>query len=558
MEGEMGSVYAVKPWLKHYDKNVPKKLEYHKMAYADALRKAFQEVPCRVALIYMEKAITYRELDDLSNRFARFLIEKGCRPGDVVGFHMPNIPASYIGSAGVQKAGCIFTGVSPLLTAEELAYQLNDSGTKVLITADVLFPVASEAVRKTDVKVVVAASIFDYLPQDVPASPVTPIPGVETLNFKEAIGSMPADPIDVKIDPGAACLMMYTGGTTGAPKGALLTHNNIIGHMTQLNAWLNYPMGKHVAMSAFPMFHQAGNFMVMWNMAMGSTNIVIPNPRDLQYFVKAMETCRPTMTVNVPTIYLELLKLPEFRALDFSGVQFFVSGAASFPAENIRQFEEVVGKGKVIEVCGMTETSPVLVALPLHGVKKVGSVGMPVCDTEVKLVDPETGVPAPLGKPGEFVARGPQVFSLGYHNKPEETANTLRDGWIYTGDVAVMDEDGYFYIVDRLKDMVSVSGFKVFTRLVDDELVKHPDIESAATIGLPDPKRPGSEIVASAIVLKPGCVGDEAMREKITAYMKEKVAPYKVPKVIQFMDALPLSAVGKVLKRELRKIMRIE
>ncbi|NPU83460.1 MAG: AMP-binding protein [Syntrophaceae bacterium] len=552
----MDDVYAARPWLRNYDRAVPEKLEYPSISYADALRKAFQEVPSRVALLYMGTEITYRELDELSDRFARFLIETGCRPGDVVGFHMPNIPASYIGSAGTQKAGCIFTGVSPLLTAEELAYQLNDSGAKVLITADLLFPVVKQAVGETGVKVVVVASIFDYMPQDVPASPVTPIPGIETLGFREAIGSMPADPIDVKVDPGAACLMMYTGGTTGPPKGALLTNDNIVGHMTQLNAWLGYPMGEHVAMSAFPMFHQAGNFMVMWNMAMGSTNIIIPNPRDLQYFVKAMETYRPTMTVNVPTIYLELLKLPEFRALDFSGVRFFVSGAAAFPAENIREFEEVVGKGKVIEVCGMTETSPVIVALPLKGVKKVGSVGMPVCDTEVKLVDPETGMTVPLGEPGEMVARGPQVFSLGYHNKPEETANTLRDGWIYTGDVAVMDEDGYFFIVDRLKDMVSVSGFKVFTRVVDDALMAHPDIDNAATIGLPDPKRPGSELVACAVILKPNCKGDEAMREKITDYMKKAVAPYKVPKVIQFVDTLPMSAVGKVLKRELRKSMQ--
>ncbi|HOI72852.1 MAG TPA: AMP-binding protein [Syntrophales bacterium] len=552
----MSDVYAAKPWLNHYDQSIPKKLEYPDISYAEALQKAFQEVPSRVALIYVGTEITYRELDEQSNRFARFLIETGCRPGDVVGFHMPNIPASYIGSAGTQKAGCIFTGVSPLLTAEELAYQLNDSGAKVLITADLLFPVVKQAIGETGVKVVVVASIFDYMPQDVPASPPDPIPGVETLGFKDAIASMPADPVGVKVDPGAACLMMYTGGTTGPPKGALLTNRNIVGHMTQLNAWLGYPMGKHVAMSAFPMFHQAGNFMVMWNMAMGSTNIVIPNPRDLQFFVKAMETHRPTMTVNVPTIYLELLKLPEFRALDFSGVQFFVSGAASFPAENIRQFEEVVGKGKVIEVCGMTETSPVIVALPLHGVKKVGSVGMPVCDTEVKLVDPESGKTVPLGEPGEMVARGPQVFSLGYHNKLEDTAHTLRDGWIYTGDVAVMDEDGYFYIVDRLKDMVSVSGFKVFTQVVDDALHAHPSIDLAATIGLPDPKRPGSELVACAVVLKAGSAGDDEMRQDIIEYMKKTVAPYKVPKVVRFMDALPMSSVGKVLKRELRRIMQ--
>lgn len=554
----MSNVYAAKPWLKHYDKTVPEKLEYPNMAYADALRKAFQEVPSRIAVHYMGTAITYRELDGMSNQFARFLMAKGCRPGDTVGSHLPNIPASYIGSAGIQKAGCIFTGVSPLLTAEELIYQLNDSGAKVLITVDMLFPVVSKAVGETGVKVVIVASVFDYLPQDIPSNPVTPIPGIETINFKEAIGSMPTDPVEVKVDPAAPCLMMYTGGTTGPPKGALLTNNNLVHHMVQMNCWVQLRMGEHTSLSAFPMFHQAGNFMVMWGLAMGCTLVAIPNPRDLPFMVSAIEKYRPTIIINVPTISLELMKLPEFRQLDFSGVHFFVSGASAFPAESIREFEKIVGKNKLIEVCGMTETSPVIVALPRDGVKKIGSVGMPLSDTDVKLVDPESGKEVPIGEPGELVARGPQIFTLGYHNKPEETAHVLRDGWIYTGDVAVMDEDGYFYIVDRLKDMVSVSGFKVFTRVVDDALIEHPDIENAATIGLPDPKRPGSEIVASAVVLKPGRVGDEAMREKITAYMKEKVSPYKVPKIIQFMDALPLSAVGKVLKRELRKIMHAE
>ena len=206
----------------------------------------------------------------------------------------------------------------------------------------------------------------------------------------------------------------------------------------------------------------------------------------------------------------------------------------------------------------MTETSPVTTALPLYGKKKAGSTGIPFPDTEVKLVDPDTGELAPLGEPGEFVVRGPQVFTLGYHNNPEETAKTLKDGWIYTGDICKMDADGYFYVVDRLKDMVNVSGFNVFTRQVDEVLMDHPDIDMAATIGLPDPKRPGSEIVASAIVLRSGIKKSDQMKDKITQYMRAKVAPYKVPRVIEFMDELPTSPVGKVLKRELRKQMQAE
>jgi long-chain acyl-CoA synthetase len=194
--------------------------------------------------------------------------------------------------------------------------------------------------------------------------------------------------------------------------------------------------------------------------------------------------------------------------------------------------------------------------LPRYGQKKPGSVGLPLPDTEVKLIDPETGVIVPVGEPGELVVKGPQVFTAGYHNKPEETVNTLKDGWIYTGDICRMDEDGYFYVVDRVKDMVIISGYKVFTRAVDDVLMEHPDVDVAATIGLPDPNRPGSEIVATAIVLKPGVEKSDAIKKEIARYMREKAAPYKVPKRIEFMDELPVSAVGKVLKRELRKIMQ--
>jgi long-chain acyl-CoA synthetase len=269
-----------------------------------------------------------------------------------------------------------------------------------------------------------------------------------------------------------------------------------------------------------------------------------------------MQTYRPNGIVNVPTIYLELLKKPKFRELDFSGVEWFISGAAPFPPEYIREFEAIVGQGKLVEVLGMTETSPVHMGLPRYGKKKPGSVGIPFPDTEVKLVDPETGEIVPVGEPGELIVKGPQVFTVGYHNKPEETANTLKDGWIYTGDVCRMDEDGFFYVVDRVKDMVIVSGYKVFTRTVDDVLMEHKDVDVAATIGLPDPNRPGSEIVATAVVLKPGVEKNDATRDKIIQYMREKVAPYKVPKKIEFLDELPLSAVGKVLKRELRGIMK--
>jgi long-chain acyl-CoA synthetase len=555
----MEEAYASKPWLKFYDQHVPPSLSYPQISFADYIRQAFDGFPDRVALYYLGTAITYRQLDALSNQFARFLIANGCKAGDTVAVHLPNVVATYVAAIGIQKAGCVFTGVSALLMPDELRYQLNDSGARVLVTMDMLYGVVTKVIADTGVTAVLVTSAVDYVPGP-PAGQLDlgSFPGVALQRFPDAIAGFPENLVRVAVKPSDKCLMMYTGGTTGPPKGAILTHNNIVHHITQMRTWLDNKPGADVTLTAFPMFHQAGNFLSLSHLSEASSLVVVPNPRDLPSVVAAIKQHRPTVIVNVPTIYLELMKLPEFRALDFSGVRYFMSGASAFPAENIREFEDIVGKNKLCEVCGMTETSPVVTALPLFGTKKVGSVGLPLSDTEVRLVDPESGKVAAVGEPGEMVVKGPQVFTEGYHNKPDETAYTLRDGWIYTGDIEVMDEEGYFYIVDRLKDMVSVSGFKVFTRQVDDVLAEHPAVGMAATIGLPDPKRPGSEIVATAIILRPGYEKSEETRRQIVSFMKEKVSPYKVPKVIEFMDTLPMSAVGKVLKRELRKSMTVK
>lgn len=552
----MENIYAKKPWLKSYDKGVSSTLSYPSLSFGQFIRPAFDAFPDRAALIYMGKIFTFREIDTLSNKFARYLSKLGLEPGDVVAYHGLNIPAGLIASVGIQKAGCVYSGLNALLKPEEVEYQVNDSGAKILITLDLFFEGVKKIISRTGLKAVLVASPKDYLPVPVATTDLGTHPGIEVTRFTEVIDAMPGEPFLETVDPDAPCLMMYTGGTTGLPKGAILTQNNMVHHIIQMKHWFGMETGEYIVLSAFPIFHQAGNFLMMWSFASGSTQVLIPNPRDLQFIISAIKQYKPDAIINVPTIYLQLMKEPEFRALDFSGVRWFMSGAAAFPAENIREFESIVGQGKLCEVVGMTETSPVLTSLPYRGVKKVGSVGIPLSDTEIKLVDPSTGELVPLGEAGEFVAKGPQVFTKGYHNKPEETANTLRDGWIYTGDVCVMDEDGYFYVVDRLKDMVIVSGYKVFTRQIDDILIEHPDVDTAATIGLKDPARPGSEIVATAIVLKPGVEKSETMREKIITYMKEKVAPYKVPKVIQFMDQLPMSSVGKILKRELRQMMQ--
>lgn len=561
----MSDPYAARPWLKHYDDHVPETLEYPEISYPAMFAETVRAAGKETAVNYLGAAITFNELDELSNRVARYLKSRGLMPGDVVGVHCPNVPAYFISVLGILKAGCVLSGMSPLLTSKELAYQLNDSGAKVLVTLDMLAGTVEQALPETGLGAVVVTGIADYLLplkrmlgtllKKIPSREVGSLPGVELRRFTEIADYGPSSPIEERIGPDAPCLMQYTGGTTGPSKGAVLTHRNMVAQIIQFGTWVNLKKRRGTVMSAFPLFHQAGLFIAMLAMGNGFTQIAVPNPRDLDFMIAAIKKYRPNAIGNVPTLFMELMKKPAFRRLDFSDLEWCGSGAAPFPPEYIREFEGIVGGGKLVEVFGMTETSPITTALPLYGKKKPGSVGIPLPDTHVKLVDPETGNISPLGEAGEFVAKGPQVFTLGYHNKPDETALALRDGWIYTGDVCSMDEDGYFYVVDRLKDMVNVSGFKVFTRQVDDVLMEHPDIDMAATIGLPDKARPGSEIVVTAIVLKSGREKSEGTREKIITYMKEKVAPYKVPRRIEFLDQLPLSAVGKVLKRELRKIL---
>ncbi len=559
--------YAKKPWLKFYDDHVKEKLKYPNKTYAELFKEAVETVgKDHPAIYYMGSEITFGELDMYADKFANFLIKMGLKPGDTVGVNLPNIPAYYISIVGIQKAGCVLTGVSPLLSAEELEYQLNDSGAKVLVTLDALLPRVEKIVRNTGVKAVAAAGIADFLPavkrflgkalKKIPTGKIRPIEGITVKGYMDLLEEMPGDPVLKKRKMDAPSLMQYTGGTTGPPKGAVLTQKNISNHITQMMTWLDGKVGEEIMLSAFPLFHMAGLFVGMISMSVGYSQVAIPNPRDLDFIISAIDKYKPDGVVNVPTIFIELLKKPKFRKLDFSGVKWFVSGAAPFPAEYIKEFESVVGEGKLLEVLGMTETSPVTTCLPLYGVKKPGSVGVPYPDTEVKLVDPTTKKIVPIGEAGEFVVKGPQVFSIGYHNKPKETKNALKGGWMYTGDICEMDEDGYFYVVDRLKDMVIVSGFKVFTRNIDDVLMEHKDIDMAATIGLPDPKRPGSEIVATAIVLKSGVEGTDELKKEIMEYMREKVAKYEVPKRVDFMDELPVSAVGKILKRELRDMMK--
>jgi long-chain acyl-CoA synthetase len=557
-KGENDEVYASKPWLKHYDDHVPEFIAYENKPYNVKFNEAVERVGDNIALIYMDNILTFKDVDRLSNQLAAYFLKIGLKPDDVVGLHALNIPANYIGMVAVQKVGCVSTGISPLLTPHELEHQLNDSGAKALLTMDLLFPLLAGVADKCDFSTVIVAGTTDFMPGDFPPVQVQEVPGKTIISFDDAVAGMPEDPVLVERSMDDTIFIMYTGGTTGPSKGAVLTQRNFMANCQQTLTWADEPgYNGEVGISAFPMFHMAGLAMAAGLLQGGMGQICVPNPRDLDFIISVIEKHHPTSMINVPTIFFELLKKPEFRALDFSNIGYCISGAAPFPPESIPDMASVIGENKFIELYGMTETSPVSVCNPRYGPKKIGSVGLPYPDTEFKLTDPETGETVPLGETGEICVRGPEVMK-GYFNQPEETANAVRDGWMHTGDLGRMDEDGYVFVVDRLKDMVIVSGFKVFTRELDDELMKHPDIEMAASFGFPDPNRPGSERVMAAVVLEPGIEKSDEEREKILQYLRDTVAPYKVPKTLEFFDTLPVSAVGKVLKRELKALMMEE
>jgi acyl-CoA synthetase (AMP-forming)/AMP-acid ligase II len=549
--------YASKFWQKSFDPHVKTHFDYPEdKTFTDLFREAVNDVPDITAVYYTGQSITFRELDALSNRFANFLLKQGMQPGDVVGVYSLNVPAYYIAIPGISKAGCVLSGISPLLTPRELEYQLKDSGAKILVALDLFWGNISQVLDKVKLKAVVLTGFNDFTPAG-DAQPVN-LPAAEgatVLRFTDLMKEYHIDPVHVELKGEAPFLMQYTGGTTGPSKGAVLTHNNVVRHMIQFANFMDSTKGQERTLCPFPLFHQAGLFNGLFCLAMATPQVAVPNPRDYDFIIKTIIEYKPTVLSAGPTIYLELMKKPEFRALDFSGIWGAVAGAAPFPVEYLKDLENIIGADKFSEVYGMTETCPLITANPRYGKRIFGSVGLPLCDTEVKIVDPATKEPVPVGEPGELVVRGPQVMK-GYHNKPEETANSLKDGWFYTGDICRMDDEGYVYIVDRLKDMVIVSGYKVFTRELDDIIIEHPDVALAASIGVPDPNRPGNEIVASAIVLKEGVEKTDAEKEKIREFIRQREAPYKVPKMIEFMDSLPTSAVGKILKRELRDMLK--
>ncbi|MFH1137604.1 MAG: AMP-binding protein [Pseudomonadota bacterium] len=563
------SFYDERPWVKSYAPDALKHVDPPTVGFIDHWDDFIARSASCPALRYLGTTLSHKQLYDHADRMTKTLKDLGLKKGDVVGVCLPNTPQYLITVLGALKGGFAVTGVSPLLTPDEMTYQLNDSGAKVFVILDLLFEksLAGVANQVPGLQTVITTTLLDLLPgwkqvlaralKKVPSGRITPLAGKKMMTFKTVLSQKAGVTPKTSVSLDDACFVQYTGGTTGPPKGAVLTHANLAANVTQLRAVYSFEMGQDAFCSGLPMFHIAGLVLSLLGPYFGMDQVIVPDPRNTKYIMDQVLKYRPNLFVNVPTLYLMLMAEPRFKDLDWSFARIFFYGAAPFTEDGIQSLERIVGRDKVRALYGMTETCPGI-AHDHPGVpRRAGSVGLPMPGIKLRLVDAVTGVgDVPQGQEGEIVIRGPQVMK-GYHNKPDENARVFVeiDGekWMRTGDIGRMDEDGFLYIVDRSKDMIIVSGYKVFSTELEDKLSEHPAIEMCAVVGAPNPERPETEMV-KLVVQKSAAYADkpeDQVRADILAFAKKKLAAYKVPKVIEFRP-MPLTAVGKIDKKRLR------
>ncbi|HZS06678.1 MAG TPA: long-chain fatty acid--CoA ligase [Blastocatellia bacterium] len=542
------SACAQKPWLRHYDYWVPAEANFPRQPIYQVLNLAATQFADRPATAFFGAQLTFGELKWQADKLATALARMGIGKGDRVGVMLPNCPQYVISFFAITRLGAIVANVNPIYTPREVEHVANDSGMRAIIALDALAHVVLGLQAKTGIEKVITTSVLAYSanPQSAPATPEG------TLSFTELMAGverpeLPRVEIDAEEDVAA---LVYTGGTTGTPKGAMLTHYNLYTAAIQCALWAGplVERGTDRFLVVVPYFHVYGLVVCcvfgVWHGAMQ-----IPVPKfDPNVLLEAINQHEPTYFPGVPTLFISLLNHPAAAASKLGRVRRFNSGSAPLPVEVIEQFEQLSG-AMLFEGFGMTETTAISTSTPALAKRKPGSIGLPVTGVECKIVDLETGErELPQGEEGELCVRGPMVMK-GYWNKPEETAQALRDGWMYTGDVARMDEDGYFYIVQRKKDMLLVSGYNVYPNEIEDVLFTHPAVQECAVIGVADKYR--GEAVKAFVVLKSGA---QATGEELIEYCRERLAKYKVPSFIEFPATLPKSAVGKVLRRELREM----
>jgi long-chain acyl-CoA synthetase len=548
-----------RPWVKNYDKGVPATIEYPKGPVFQFLEQSARKYPDRACTIFKGAVVTYKEMNDITDRIAGALVTMGVKKGDRVGIFMPNTP-QFVMAYGVVVA------TNPLYTAPEIEHQANDAGVEIMFVMTNFYKTMKAAQPKTKIKKLIVTNIKETLPPllrvlftlakekkggfRIEGGLASGDIWFQELLAKHANTSRP------KLDLGSddTALFQYSGGTTGVSKAAVATHFNILADTLQIKSWMTgLEEGKEVVLMAIPLFHVYGMVAgMLFAMAGGATMVMVPNPRDIPDVLANINKYSPTIFPGVPTLYNAINNHPEVKAgkINLRSIKACISGSAPLLRETKETFEALSG-GKVFEGFGLSEAPTATHCNPLNGVNKTGSIGMPLPDVDCKIISLDDGeTEMPVGEIGEIVIHGPQVMK-GYHNMPTETANTLRtlkDGkvWLFTGDIARMDEDGYFYIVDRKKELIKPGGYQVWPREVEEVLIAHPKVMDVGVAGIPDPYR--GETVKAWIVLKPG---ETTTEEELKAFCKERLAAYKVPTHYEFRNELPKTTVGKILRREL-------
>ncbi len=549
-----------KPWLQNYDAGVPEHIEYPESSIEQILVQMATEMPDATLMVYKGAKITYAEANRLVDRMAAALQQLGVKPGDRVALHLPNCPQFVIAYYATLRIGGIIVPCNPVYVAREMEHQISDSGAEVVITLSSFYKTIKEIRPRTPIRQVIVAKVKTYFPpvlrilftllMERKQGHALDISGeTDTQWFQDVLDAAPESPIPQDLDLDATAVLMYTGGTTGVSKGAQLTHRNLVVNTAQCAHWLKTTIKGAVLFTALPLYHSYAMTTCMNHAVfVGGSMVLVPNPRDLKDVFSTIDKQKPTIYPGVPAMYVAINNSAEVAAgkYDISSIDICVSGAAGLPVEVQEKFEQLTG-GRLVEGFGLSEASPVTHINPLEGQVRAGYIGLPISDTVAKIVDLETGTQVlPPGEVGELCIQGPQVMK-GYWNIPTETANALRDGWLYTGDIATMTEDGFFQIVDRKKDMIlGAGGFNIYPREVEDVLYGHPKVREAVAAGIPAGEK--GERVKVWIVLKEG---ETATEEEILAFCAENLAPYKRPKFVEFRDELPKTLVGKMLRRVL-------
>ncbi len=557
-ERETLDLVKQRPWLRHYEADVPFTLAYPSQPLHGLLDSAARRYPRHRAIIFYDHAMSYRELNDAVNRFANALIELGVKKGDRVGLLLPNSPQTVIAFYGALAAGAVVVSLNPLFNAEELTQQLNDSGAETLVALSVFYRLIETVKPSTPLKRVIIANISEYFSplrralfsavREAREGHRIDARGESDVHaFQELLARASNAPPSVEVTPDDLAVIQYSSGTTDRPKGVMLTHSNLVANTTQVRHWIpDIDEGEEIILGALPFSHSYGLTTCMnLGIAIAATLILLPT-FSTREVLEVIKRYRPSLFPGVPTMYLAINNYPNVRRFGLKSISACVSGAAPLPLEVQEAFEKLT-RGKLVEGYGLTEASPVTHANPIYGQRKTGTIGVPLPDTEAKVVDLQTGLDAPLGAIGALIVRGPQVMR-GYWNRADETARVLRDGWLFTGDLARADSDGYFQIIDRKKDMILAGVYNVYPRDIEEVLYENPKVLEVAVAGVPPDG--DEQVVKAYVVLKKG---EMATPEEFVEFCRVRLADYAVPRFVEFREQLPKTFVGKVFKRKLEE-----